>query len=401
MDTLIAAGLELDQRHQKYQETATTKLDAFRKLLEKVKENVNKDPSQTTATLTTLRDKAKKLQFQRTQKDFQSTLSKFGKDVDKKFKQDVSVIYQADSFAGKEHLMQRALAMHFIRQGQFGMCDTFMAEITGSSSHGLHPDTDISAKDPTLIKAVNDLKRQFQQMYTIIQQLAQEHRLDQAIQWAQENRQALNGLSSSLEFNLHRLRFVQLLNDHQRLEAVRYGRQYISQLGDKHFTELKRMMACTAYSDIQSSPYKYLDSPDLWIDIQHEFQSDFCSLLNMSADSPLYASVYVGTTALPIIMKLHKIMAAKRAEWSQQDELPVEVPMDDDLRFHSVFACPVSKEQATDDNPPMMMPCGHVICKESLARLSRNSRYGRNAMRFKCPYCPSESGVDEAVQVTF
>lgn len=41
MDTLIAAGLELDQRHQKYQEAATTKLDAFKKLLEKVKTNIN------------------------------------------------------------------------------------------------------------------------------------------------------------------------------------------------------------------------------------------------------------------------------------------------------------------------------------------------------------------------
>jgi len=108
--------------------------------------------------------------------------------------------------------------------------------------------------------------------------------------------------------------------------------------------------------------------------------------------------VYVGTTALPVIMKLFTIMASKRAEWSAQDELPVEIPLDEELRYHSVFACPVSKEQATDENPPMMMPCGHVICKESLTRLSRNSRV---AARFKCPYCPSESSIDQAVQVYF
>ncbi|CAO3592052.1 unnamed protein product [Absidia cylindrospora] len=400
MDTLIAASTELEQRHQKYQEATTTKLDTFKKLLEKVKDNINNN-AQTMATLESLREKAKKLQFQRTQKDFQSALSKFGKDVDRKFKQDVSVIYQPDSFAGKEHLLQRALAMHFIRQGQFDMCDNFMTEMT--SSHGMLPDTeDLSVNDPTLVTVVNDLKSQFRQMYTIIKQLGQEHQLDEAIQWALEHRQELNGLSSSLEFNLHRLRFLQLLTMQQPLDAISYGRQHFSQFGDKHFSEIRRLMTSTIYKDnIQSSPYAYLCSPNLWVDVQHEFQRDFCSLLNMSAESPLYASVYVGTTALPIIMKLHKIMVAKRAEWSQQDELPVEIPMDDDLRFHSVFACPVSKEQATDDNPPMMMPCGHVICKESLARLSKNSRYGRNALRFKCPYCPSESGVDEAVQVTF
>lgn len=129
----------------------------------------------------------------------------------------------------------------------------------------------------------------------------------------------------------------------------------------------------------------------------------------------------VGTTALPVILKLYKIVSATKTEWSQQDELPVELPLSDDLRFHSIFACPVSKEQATDDNPPMMMPCGHVICRESLMRLSRssNSRYGRqvlgiavyfkltdngdnrNSMRFKCPYCPSESSADQAIQVYF
>jgi hypothetical protein len=110
--------------------------------------------------------------------------------------------------------------------------------------------------------------------------------------------------------------------------------------------------------------------------------------------------VFVGTTALPVIVKLYKIMLLKKAEWSAQDELPVEIAVDEELRYHSVFVCPVSKEQATDDNPPMMMTCGHVICKESLLRLSRNNSRTSGA-RFKCPYCPSESSIDQALQVYF
>ncbi len=31
--------------------------------------------------------------------------------------------------------------------------------------------------------------------------------------------------------------------------------------------------------------------------------------------------------------------------------------------FYSIFACPVSKEQSSEENPPMMLPCGHVLCK--------------------------------------
>ena len=64
-------------------------------------------------------------------------------------------------------------------------------------------------------------------------------------------------------------------------------------------------------------------------------------------------------------------MRERRSEWSQADELPIEVPLAPENRFHSVFACPVSKDQATDANPPMMLNCGHVVAKESLAKLGK------------------------------
>lgn len=50
----------------------------------------------------------------------------------------------------------------------------------------------------------------------------------------------------------------------------------------------------------------------------------------------------------------------------------IEIPLPSENRYHSIFACLVSKEQSTELNPPMMMTCGHVISKDSLQKLNKS-----------------------------
>lgn len=149
---------------------------------------------------------------------------------------------------------------------------------------------------------------------------------------------------------------------------------------------------------LANSPYSDFLNSNLYSDIQRHFTRDFSLLLGLSPDSPLYLSIMIGTSALPTMIKMSAIMKGKSGlEWSQQGELPVEIPLLDTQRYHSVFACPVSKEQGSEENPPMMMACGHVIAKESLNRLSK----GTTNTRFKCPYCPMESTSAQAIRVFF
>ncbi|KAE8272113.1 hypothetical protein A4X09_0g215 [Tilletia walkeri] len=126
------------------------------------------------------------------------------------------------------------------------------------------------------------------------------------------------------------------------------------------------------------------------------FRLDYCAHMGVAREPPLKLAVEIGAGgALSRIMKVRQVMKIKGNEWSQADELPVEIPLPNHLRFHSTFACPVSKEQGTDANPPMMMACGHVVCQDSLERLSKG------AGRVKCPYCPIESSVSQAIRVYF
>jgi hypothetical protein len=63
----------------------------------------------------------------------------------------------------------------------------------------------------------------------------------------------------------------------------------------------------------------------------------------------------------------------------------IEIPLPPENRYHSVFACPVSKDQSTEQNPPMMMSCGHVVSKDSLQKLSKTNGYVDPPVPFSLP----------------
>lgn len=45
------------------------------------------------------------------------------------------------------------------------------------------------------------------------------------------------------------------------------------------------------------------------------------------------------------------------------NEIPIEVDLGPDFKFHDIFFCPVSKEISQKDNNPMLLVCGHVMSK--------------------------------------
>jgi hypothetical protein len=54
------------------------------------------------------------------------------------------------------------------------------------------------------------------------------------------------------------------------------------------------------------------------------------------------------------------------------------------------------RDQSTPDNPPLLLPCNHVLCEQSVLKIAKS-----RTRVFKCPYCPVESRVDNLRALVF
>ncbi|MCJ1309754.1 hypothetical protein MMC25_003415, partial [Agyrium rufum] len=336
-------------------------------------------------------------------KEVYNGLGKYSKMLDKNFKDKPLPSADHDALAFHHSSVDRALGMHLLREGQFVVAESFLRE-SGQDGQketsAMELDTSVPTLDDTSAGRTVDpysLRDSFSEMYHILEEMRGAGNLLPAISWARNHSSQLEARGSNLEFDLSKQQFIWLLTRKASKEndgshsiryptAVAYARTEFGRFQDRYLREIQQLIGAMAFLDqIHTSPYRHLFNPDHTSEeLAVSFTREFCALLGLSADSPLYIASTAGAIALPTLVKLQNIMKEKRTEWTTQHELPVEILLPSSYQFHSIFVCPVSKEQATDDNPPMMMPCGHVVAEESLNRL------GKSGGKFKCPYCPGE-----------
>ncbi|KAI6039028.1 CTLH/CRA C-terminal to lish motif domain-containing protein [Pisolithus marmoratus] len=316
------------------------------------------------------------------QKEIYNAIVRLGKALDKTFTQPLpsyDPLFTADDAKAS---LDAIVAIHFLRTGQFSAAEMFIQE------SGVTIDAEIRCK--------------FEELHRILTALRMRD-IDPALEWCSKNRKFLQSKSSPLEFYLHRSRYIRLLltckpPDYQ--PAISYASTILCKFYTEHTAELGRLMSCLAYlppkSKLEHSPYADLASPTVHTDLESLFATEYCASLGMSRQVPLKVVGDIGAGgALARIEKARTVMKEKKSEWSQSDELPIEITLAPESRYHSIFACPVSKEQSTEQNPPMMMVCGHVITKDSLQKLSKVNG------RVKCPYCPTESVQTSALRIYF
>ncbi|XP_059647941.1 protein RMD5 homolog isoform X2 [Cornus florida] len=328
--------------------------------------------------LTELKTKVEMLnpqhQLESSQKDLNTSLSKYVKIFEKIFNPDISKAYRNVDF--DLHVVNQIIASHFYREGLFDVADCLINEAGESETISL--------------------KCQFEEMHQILEAMRTKD-LVPALNWVSTNREQLKQIGSNLELKLHRLQFVEILKKTGQTDALTYARTYLAPFASEYMDEFQKLMCSLLWAGkLDRSPYAELMAPSHWEKLGEELTQQFCSFLGQSYESPLSVALAAGVEGLPTLLKLANVMAAKKQEWQAMKQLPVPVDLGKEFQFHSIFVCPVSREQASEENPPMLMPCGHVLCKQSIMKLSKGS-----TRTFKCPYCPLEASVAQCKQLYF
>lgn len=261
-------------------------------------------------------------------------------DTLQKFKDKVLPQMDYDALSSQPALINRAVAMHLLREGQFSVASTFLSEATkDKGSDNMEDDLTMSGTEQDLgldsLKS-ESLRKQFANMYHILHEMKNERNLLPAIEWARDKSDELEKRGSNLEFELGKLQFVWLFVGRQnqkgqpkmyegRQHALEYVRQELSHFRPRYLRELQQLCGAIAFCpNLPQSPYRrtFLNN-DAWDELAISFTKEFCALLGLSADSPLYIAATAGAIALPHFSKLQVIMKDKRTEWTTKHEIPV------------------------------------------------------------------------------
>jgi tetratricopeptide (TPR) repeat protein len=263
--------------------------------------------------------------------DAYAVQNKYSKALDKKFKALPAFTPEDDALGDQAFLINRAIAMHLLREGQFDVASTFLQEANANPP----PTTDTSrSRQPWEFKP-DSLQKQFSEMYNILHALRQERNLAPAITWARRHSYVLESRGSNLEFELFRLQFALVFSGADTddpvaktigpFRALAYARSEAGPFQRRYESEICQLSGAAAYwENIGESPYRHIFSNEsAWDEVAGSFTREFCSMLGLSADSPLYVAATAGSIALPVLNKAKTLMKVNRTEWTTAQELPV------------------------------------------------------------------------------
>ena len=161
-------------------------------------------------------------------RNLHATVSKVGKAIDRHFVQDYQSVAPIDLCENQKFLtiVNKVIAEHFNRQGMKDVVDSLQEEARLSNEHDIH--LELFADLYQMWEAINN------------------RNLSPSLEWVKQYSSELDARRSSLEFKLHRLAYLQLLEKGitAQAEAIAYSRAHFNKFMGRFDKEIQALMGC-------------------------------------------------------------------------------------------------------------------------------------------------------------
>ena len=305
-----------------------------------------------------------------------------------------------------QNLINEMILDHLIRKGNIKTIDRFIEE---------------SKVDPS--KFLEDIKI-FKEYYEIVNDL-NDHKLNKLYEWCVKNKEILllndeelkyNGikinkedikiLDKNLYFECVKFNYNLILEDPSKTiqDCINYSREHFKPFiaNKKYSNEISKLMFKLLFKNKDNennieTKNECNTEEDQWEIVKNLFIEIYLKLNHKTKDDTLSIILLAGRCVLPqVVESEEKLMKDKDKKNSEVDkeknQLMYSLELPEELIFHNIFVCPISKEIATADNPPIRLNCGHCICKNSFDKIEKT---GTRHNQIKCPICNQVGKVDE------
>ena len=325
-------------------------------------------------------------------KELHTYICKIGKAIDKNFVAQDGHLLSAGFLQDdeKKRLVHQVMCDHLVRQGHLEVAKSLIEE--------------------SQIPMRNEQKELFTRVSDVINALKLRN-IEPCVRFVEEFRFQLSAISSSLEFYLLKLRFMELVSNGNRTEALSLSTHF-SKFTPKHTNEIQQLMGLLIYGSISTSSQMegggitgsnkdaktLVDDSAIYNQLIDILTGDLCTMVGFSQSEKSHLSTCIesGCQFLPSLINLKQVMTQGKigSLWNVRDELPIEINLKL-CQYHSLVACPILRQPTNDDNPAMRLFCGHIISKEALNKISSTHS------KMKCPYCPVEQSAKNALVINF
>lgn len=421
MEDIEKTILALEEKETKTFEEIDTLLDSIDTLINdannELSEEKNKDDSKSKEILSNKENELRKLKLiPKVNRICNSYYHKY-KELNKKIDENIKGVNYLNNqnltkFIGNidEKLIKEMIVDHLIRKGNVKTAQKYIEE----------SELDLSPLNKDIII--------FQEYYDIINDL-NNHKINKLYDWCIKNKAIL--LKNIDEININKKKEEENENENKNIyfECVKYN--YIILLEDstktvqdcvefsrKHFkpfisnknclNEISQLMSRLLFRKTNNeknselkfeNKYSKIDIEKGWDFIKNLFIDTFLKLNHKTKDDTLNTVLLAGRYALPQVVEAEEKLAKDKGKKNmevdkEKNQLMYSLELPEELIFHNIFVCPVSKEISTAENEPIRLNCGHCICKNSFDKIEKS---GARHNQIKCPICNQVGKVDEII----